>query len=126
MSAIKKESKRLRECYYRLRHESGLDVYVFPKKLTVSYALQFADNDRTLYIEVKDGRLYCSYPEEEKAADVNAKLTRAVMERIVDGRVTFQGAFMSGDITAKGDFKLLRQFDMKGVLQNTPFSYTPL
>lgn len=81
-------------------------------KMSVTYALQFVDNDRTLYIEVRDGRLFCSYPEEEKAADVNAKLTRAIMERIVDGRVTFQGAFMSGDITAKGDFKLLRQFDM--------------
>ncbi len=35
----KKESRKLRECYYKIRHKSGLDVYVFPKKLTVSYAL---------------------------------------------------------------------------------------
>ncbi len=35
----KKESGKLREHYYKLRHKSGLDVYVFPKKLTVSYAL---------------------------------------------------------------------------------------
>ena len=82
------------------------------ESLSVKYALQFADNERTLFIEIRDGRLFCSYPEEVPAADVSAKLTRAVMERIVDGRVTFQGAFMSGDITAKGDFKLLRQFDM--------------
>ena len=82
------------------------------EKLSVAYALQFADNDRTLFIDIRDGRLFCSYPEEVPAADVNAKLTRGVMEKIVDGRVTFQGAFMSGDITAKGDFKLLRQFDM--------------
>ena len=39
MVSNKKESKRLRECYYKMRHKSGLDVYVFPKKLTVSYAL---------------------------------------------------------------------------------------
>ena len=82
------------------------------ENLSVTYALQFADNERTLFIDIREGRLFCSYPEEVPAADVNAKLTRAVMERIVDGRVTFQGAFMSGDITAKGDFKLLRQFDM--------------
>lgn len=81
-------------------------------KTDVSYALMFTDTGRTLFIEVKDGRLNCGYSEKEESADVVAKLTRAVMERIVNGRVTFQGAFMSGDISAKGDFKLLRQFDM--------------
>ncbi len=35
----KKESPKLRERYYKLRHKSGLDIYVFPKNLTVSYAL---------------------------------------------------------------------------------------
>ncbi len=29
----------LKEKYYKLTHKSGLDVYVFPKKLTTSYAL---------------------------------------------------------------------------------------
>jgi multimeric flavodoxin WrbA len=82
------------------------------EKLSVSYALQFTDNDRTLFVDIKDGKLFCSYPEEVPVADVSAKLNRGVMERIVNGRATFQGAFMSGDITAKGDFKLLRLFDM--------------
>lgn len=39
MVSNKKESPRLRECYYKMRHKSGLDIYVFPKKLTASYAL---------------------------------------------------------------------------------------
>ncbi|MBO4979631.1 MAG: insulinase family protein [Clostridia bacterium] len=39
MLTNKKESRKLREHYYKCRHKSGLDVYVFPKKLTVSYAL---------------------------------------------------------------------------------------
>ncbi len=82
------------------------------EKITVSYTLNFADNGRTLLIEIKEGKLFCSYTEEAVQADVTARLSRAVMENIVNGRVTFQGAFMSGDITAKGDFKLLRQFDM--------------
>ena len=30
---------KLREKYYHAKHESGLDIYVFPKKMTVSYAL---------------------------------------------------------------------------------------
>lgn len=82
------------------------------EKLNVSYALFFTDNDRTLLIEIRDGKLFCGYEEKEAQADVMAKLTRAVMEKIVNGRASFQGAFMSGDITAKGDFRLLRQFDV--------------
>ena len=39
MVSNKKQNQRLRECYYKMRHKSGLDVYVFPKKLTVAYAL---------------------------------------------------------------------------------------
>ena len=39
MLLTEKESPRLREHYYKLRHTSGVDIYVFPKKLTVSYAL---------------------------------------------------------------------------------------
>lgn len=82
------------------------------EKLSVSYALSFTDNGRTLFVDIKDGKLFCNYTENEVQADVAAKLTKSVMERIVNGRVTFQGAFMSGDITAKGDFRLLRQFDV--------------
>jgi len=81
-------------------------------KPTVSYAITFSDNGRTLFVDIRDGKLYCNYTEEPVKADVTAKMSRAVMERIVNGRVTFQGAFMSGDITAKGDFKSLHQFDV--------------
>jgi hypothetical protein len=44
-------------------------------------------------------------------ADVVATTTRAVVNKLVNGRTTFQGAFMSGELTAKGDFKTLRMFD---------------
>ena len=36
---IEKENKILNEKYYAFKHKTGLDVYVFPKKLTTSYAL---------------------------------------------------------------------------------------
>jgi len=36
---ITKDSKLLHEKYYMFKHKSGLDVYVFPKKMTTSYAL---------------------------------------------------------------------------------------
>ena len=40
-----------------------------------------------------------------------ARMSSEVMNKIVHGRTTFQGAFMSGDLTCKGDFKTLRNFD---------------
>lgn len=58
-------NEELKEKYYKLTHKSGLDVYVFPKKLTSSYALfginygsvdntfKTADNDE--FITVPDG-----------------------------------------------------------------------
>ena len=34
-----------------------------------------------------------------------------VLESIVEGRMTFQRAFMTGEMTAKGNFKTLRMLD---------------
>jgi putative sterol carrier protein len=36
---------------------------------------------------------------------------RATMEDIINGRMTFQRAFMSGAMTAKGDLKIMRMLD---------------
>ncbi|MBO7632994.1 MAG: SCP-2 sterol transfer family protein, partial [Lachnospiraceae bacterium] len=46
-----------------------------------------------------------------QSPNVLAKTTRDIVNKIVSGRVTFQGAFMSSQLTCKGDFKLLRSFD---------------
>ena len=39
------------------------------------------------------------------------KLTPEVLESIIGGRLTFQRAFMTGEMSAKGNFKTLRQLD---------------
>ena len=36
---ITKENKFLKEKYYKIKHDSGLDIYVFPKDLSSSYAV---------------------------------------------------------------------------------------
>lgn len=38
-NVIVKENKTLGEKYYRFNHKSGLEVFVFPKKMTTSYAI---------------------------------------------------------------------------------------
>lgn len=75
-----------------------------------SYSITFTDLKKTLIIEVNHKRLKCYYGEKADA-DVIAKTTHAIMNRLVLGRITFQGAFMSGELTAKGNFKTLRTFD---------------
>ena len=48
---------------------------------------------------------------EEDIVDVYAKISKSIMESIIDGHMTFQRAFMTGEMTAKGNFKTLRMLD---------------
>ena len=76
------------------------------------YSVYFTDVEKTLIIEIAGENLRCYYGEKKESdVDMAAKTTREVMNRIVNGRTTFQGAFMSGELTCKGDFRTLRTFD---------------
>ncbi|NLK28230.1 MAG: SCP2 sterol-binding domain-containing protein [Clostridiales bacterium] len=77
---------------------------------SASYMIELSDIKKTLVIEVNNKRLKCYYGDKADA-DVIAKTTHSVMNRLVHGRITYQGAFMSGELTAKGNFKTLRTFD---------------
>ena len=77
---------------------------------SASYSIELSDIKKTLIVEIKDKHLKCYYGEKADA-DVIAKTKREVMNKLVLGRITFQGAFMSGELTAKGNFKTLRTFD---------------
>lgn len=75
-----------------------------------SYCFCFTDTEENLLVKASGGKLDCYYGEEEPV-EVAVKLTKSVMEDIVNGTMTLQKAFMSGVVTAKGDFKILRNFD---------------
>ena len=68
-----------------------------------------APDETPLYISVNDDKLEVSYT--QKDADVYGKMPASVMQSIVDGRMTFQRAFMTGDMSARGNFKTLRMLD---------------
>ena len=59
---------------------------------------------------VDNDTLDCHYGGEEK---VNAMLksSQAVLTKVMNGEEKLQNAFMSGEVTAKGNFKLLNMFD---------------
>lgn len=75
-----------------------------------SYGIQITDKEKTLVIEITGSHLNCYYGEKEDV-EVFAKAASEVFNKIVNGTITFQKAFMSGEITAKGNFKTLRMFD---------------
>lgn len=77
---------------------------------SASYSIHLSDTNKTLVVEIQESHLKCYYGEKADA-DVIAKTTRDIMNKLVLGRITFQGAFMSGELTAKGNFKTLRTFD---------------
>lgn len=74
------------------------------------FEIRMTDTGKTLIVDVDKDKLKCYYGDSDYA-DVVATTTRAVVNKLVNGRTTFQGAFMSGELTAKGDFKTLRMFD---------------
>lgn len=77
---------------------------------TASFAIEISDIKKPLIIEVVNNRLNCYYGE-KMDVQVTAKTSSEVMNKLVNGRTTFQGAFMSGELSAKGNFKTLRTFD---------------
>ena len=75
------------------------------------YCIKVEEKQRNLVIIVKGAKLECEYGSATQP-DVEMLLTRATMEEIVNGRMTFQRAFMSGAMKRmKGDFKVLRVLD---------------
>ncbi|MBR5565398.1 MAG: SCP2 sterol-binding domain-containing protein [Roseburia sp.] len=65
---------------------------------------------KPLFIGVKREKLDIHYGQEEDI-DVLARATMNIMQNIISGQMTFQRAFMMGQMTAKGNFKTLKMLD---------------
>ena len=74
------------------------------------YLIVLTDLSKELHIKISEGSLKCAY---EKAAkvDVLIKMTSAVLDKIINKERSFQEAFMAGELTAKGNFNILRMLD---------------
>lgn len=75
-----------------------------------TYLFMIEGRKKPLVVEVSNDELNIHYGQQENA-DIYAKVTAQVMEEIVSGRMTFQRAFMTGMMSAKGNFKTLRMLD---------------
>lgn len=74
------------------------------------YSIDIEEKKKKLILSIDGALLECNYGACDRP-DVELQMGKAVMEDIVNGRMTFQRAFMSGSMKAKGDFKLLRSLD---------------
>ena len=93
------------------KHIAKLQEHFVPKEgMNASFRLDLTDEDRSLVIDVKGTKLECYYGTME-TPDVIAKVATPVLEQILNGEKPFQNAFMSGELTAQGNFKVLRNFD---------------
>ncbi len=78
--------------------------------VNASYKFLIKERKKPLVIDIKESVLNCFYGNYENP-DVLCKLDSDVMNRIISGRMTFQRAFMSGEMQVKGDFRILRLLD---------------
>ena len=74
-----------------------------------SYKITVEGTGKVIGLRVNGKEL--QYSDEMGRADVEAQITQEAMNEIMAGRMTFQRAFMGGDMKMKGDFKILRTLD---------------
>ncbi len=74
------------------------------------FQIDLVDENSSIILDIREDQLNC-YRGTVERADVTAKVKSQVFSDIVNGVKSFQGAFMSGDLSAQGNFKILRNFD---------------
>lgn len=81
------------------------------------YKFNIAGVQLPLIVRVNHTEMECYYGDTDQA-DVEMQVSADIMNEIIAGRMTFQKAFMSGDMKMKGDFKVLRTLDLLYVFRN--------
>ena len=80
--------------------------------ISVRFTLEITDEDRCLYITADGDILHCTYKQPKNfEPHVTMKLKAELLTQIIHGETTLQSAFRTGNVIAKGDFKILRSFD---------------
>lgn len=77
---------------------------------SASYRFRIEGRKKNLILQIENSQFTCKYGELEDA-DMDIQVDNSVMNEIVNGRMTFQRAFMGGSMKMKGDFKILRTLD---------------
>lgn len=73
-------------------------------------SINIGEKNKALVMNINNSAVECSYGVCD-LPDIVMSTDRATMEEIVNGRMTFLRAFMSGAMTMKGDLKILKMLD---------------
>lgn len=100
------------------KNNGGDDYYISSLKnnfkpvldFSGTYMIMVSDKNKNIVVTVNGSSISVSFGE-KKDADVIGKMGKEIFDSIIAGRMTFQRAFMTGDMTAKGNFKTLRMLD---------------
>ena len=74
------------------------------------YKFTIEGTNKVIVLQIVGKELVC-FSEDIGRADVEAQITENALNEITEGRMTFQRAFMGGDMKMRGDFKILRTLD---------------
>ena len=74
------------------------------------YKIAIEGNNQAIGLQI-NGKDLIYHTDFSERADVEAQITADAMNEIMAGRMTFQRAFMGGEMKMKGDFKILRTLD---------------
>jgi len=78
--------------------------------VNATYKFIIEDTKRTLVVDINNSKLKCFYGNID-APNCLCKVSPATFERILAGQISFQRAFMSGEMQVKGDFRILLLLD---------------
>ena len=116
----KVDIKELSSMYRELMGKNSEEQLGFVEKIkskyspvedfSASYLFAIDGETKPLYVSVNPGGIEAEY-EAHDDVDVYAKLSTKVLMDITEGRETFQRAFGVGDMTAKGNLRILRMLD---------------
>ena len=84
--------------------------YDFAGRYKCLYNFIISDKGKSIIVDVDNGKLSVEFGEVVDA-DVIAKLSKETFDEIVNGKITFHRAFMTGSMTAKGNFRNLKMLD---------------
>lgn len=81
--------------------------------LKAVFQIDLIDENTSIMIQIDEDQLSCTrgVPSTSEKPDVTAKVRTSVFKEILSGAKSFQGAFMAGELSAQGNFKILRNFD---------------
>lgn len=77
------------------------------------FQIDLIDENSSITIQIDEDRIQCTrgVPSSSVKPDVTAKVRTGIFKEILSGGKSFQSAFMSGELSAQGNFKILRNFD---------------